>query len=42
MGADVDAPVQFHDIKGNDLEHFMGTQTVLTPAEYASGKLIYP
>jgi branched-chain amino acid transport system substrate-binding protein len=36
--------VQFHDIKGNDLEQFrtMGTQTVVTPAEYASGKLIYP
>jgi branched-chain amino acid transport system substrate-binding protein len=36
--------VQFHGIKGNDLEQFrtMGTQTVLTPAEYASGKLIYP
>ncbi len=36
--------VQFHDIKGNDLEQFrtMNTQTVVTPAEYASGKLIYP
>src|SRR5581483_10044315 len=36
--------VQFHDIKGNDLEQFrtMGTQTVLAPAEYASGKAIYP
>jgi branched-chain amino acid transport system substrate-binding protein len=35
---------QFHDIKGNDLEQFrtMGTQTVITPVEYASGKLIYP
>jgi branched-chain amino acid transport system substrate-binding protein len=36
--------VQFHDIKGNEVEQFrtMGTQTVLAPAEYASGKLIYP
>jgi branched-chain amino acid transport system substrate-binding protein len=36
--------IQFHDIKGNDLEQFrtMGTQTVLTPAQYSSGKLIYP
>jgi branched-chain amino acid transport system substrate-binding protein len=36
--------IQFHDIRGNDLEQFrtMGTQTVLTPAEYNSGKLIYP
>jgi branched-chain amino acid transport system substrate-binding protein len=36
--------VQFHDVKGNDIEQFraMGTQTVLTPAEYSSGKVIYP
>jgi branched-chain amino acid transport system substrate-binding protein len=36
--------IQFHDVKGNDLEQFrsMGTQTVLTPPEYASGKVIYP
>ena len=36
--------VQFHGIKGNDVEQFrtMGTQTVLTPTEYASGKVIYP
>ena len=36
--------VQFHDVKGNDLDQFrtMNTQTVVTPAEYASGKLIYP
>ncbi len=36
--------IQFHDIKGNDLEQFrtMGTQTVLAPAEYNSGTLIYP
>ncbi|HUN51805.1 MAG TPA: amino acid ABC transporter substrate-binding protein [Candidatus Sulfotelmatobacter sp.] len=36
--------VQFHDIKGNDLEQFrtMGTQTVLAPAEYKSGNIVYP
>jgi len=36
--------VQFHDIKGNGLEQFrtMNTQTVVAPAEYASGKVIYP
>jgi branched-chain amino acid transport system substrate-binding protein len=36
--------IQFHDIKGNDLEQFrtMGTQTVLTPTEYSSGKVIFP
>jgi branched-chain amino acid transport system substrate-binding protein len=36
--------VQFHDVKGNDVEQFrtMGTQTVLTPAEYNSGNVIYP
>jgi branched-chain amino acid transport system substrate-binding protein len=36
--------IQFHGIKGNDVEQFrtMGTQTLLTPAEYNSGKLIYP
>jgi branched-chain amino acid transport system substrate-binding protein len=36
--------VQFHDIKGNDLEQFrtMGTQTVVSPSEFSSGKLIYP
>jgi branched-chain amino acid transport system substrate-binding protein len=36
--------VQFHDIKSNDIGQFrtMDTQTVLTPTEYASGKLIYP
>jgi branched-chain amino acid transport system substrate-binding protein len=36
--------VQFHGIKGNDLDQFraMGTQTVLTPSAYASGKVIYP
>ena len=36
--------IQFHDIKGNDVEQFrtMNTQTVLTPAEYNSGNMIYP
>ena len=36
--------VQFHDIKGNDIEQFraMGTQTVLTPEAYKSGSVIYP
>jgi branched-chain amino acid transport system substrate-binding protein len=36
--------VQFHDVKANDLEQFRGmdTQTVVSPAEYESGKVIYP
>ncbi len=36
--------VQFHDIRGNDVEQFrtMGTQTLLTPPEYNSGSVIYP
>jgi branched-chain amino acid transport system substrate-binding protein len=36
--------VQFHDIKGNDVEQFrtMGTQTLLTPEAYNSGKVIFP
>jgi branched-chain amino acid transport system substrate-binding protein len=36
--------IQFHDIKGNDIEQFrtMNTQTVVGPAELSSGKLIYP
>ncbi|HLJ20948.1 MAG TPA: hypothetical protein VKU84_12150, partial [Stellaceae bacterium] len=36
--------IQFHDIKSNDPEQFreMGTQTVIAPAAFASGKLIYP
>jgi branched-chain amino acid transport system substrate-binding protein len=36
--------VQFHDVKGNDPEQFreMGTQTLIAPAEFASGKLVYP
>jgi branched-chain amino acid transport system substrate-binding protein len=36
--------VQFHDVKGNDVEQFraMNTQTVVTPAEYKSGDVVYP
>ena len=36
--------VQFHDVKGNDLEQFrtLAAQTVVAPAAYASGKVIYP
>src|SRR5215471_6149129 len=36
--------IQFHDVKGNDVEQFraMNAQTVITPAEYKSGNVIYP
>jgi branched-chain amino acid transport system substrate-binding protein len=36
--------IQFHDVKANDVGQFrsMSTQTVLTPAEYNSGNVIYP
>jgi branched-chain amino acid transport system substrate-binding protein len=36
--------VQFHDVKGNDVEQFrtMGTQTLLTPELYNSGKVVFP
>jgi branched-chain amino acid transport system substrate-binding protein len=36
--------VQFQNVKGNDAAQFkeMGTQIVLTPTEYSSGKVIYP
>ena len=36
--------VQYHDIKSGDLEQFRGmdTQTVLTPAQYKTGHVIYP
>ena len=36
--------VQFRNIKGNDAAQFkdMDTQVVVGPAEYASGKVIYP
>ncbi len=36
--------IQFHDVKGNDVEQFrtMNTQTVVTPAEYKSGDVVYP
>jgi branched-chain amino acid transport system substrate-binding protein len=36
--------VQFHDVKGNEVDQFrtMGTQTVVSPAEYKTGEVIYP
>lgn len=36
--------VQFRNIKSNDLAQFkdISTQTVVAPAEYESGKLMYP
>jgi branched-chain amino acid transport system substrate-binding protein len=36
--------IQFHGVKSNDVEQFrtMNTQTVVTPAEYKSGNVIYP
>ena len=36
--------VQFRNIKSNDLAQFkdISTQVVVAPAEYESGKLIYP
>jgi branched-chain amino acid transport system substrate-binding protein len=36
--------VQFQNVKGNGAEQFkdMSTQIVVTPAEYESGKLVYP
>ncbi len=36
--------IQFHDVKANDVEQFraMNTQTVVTPAEYKSGNVVYP
>ena len=36
--------IQFHDVKANDVEQFrtMNTQTVVTPADYKSGNVIYP
>jgi branched-chain amino acid transport system substrate-binding protein len=36
--------VQFQNVKGNSAEQFkdMSTQIVVTPAEYESGKLVYP
>jgi branched-chain amino acid transport system substrate-binding protein len=34
--------VQFHDVKGKDVEQFrmMGTQTVVSPAECKTGEVI--
>jgi branched-chain amino acid transport system substrate-binding protein len=36
--------IQFHDVKGADVEQFrtMNTQTVVAPAEYKSGDVVYP
>ena len=36
--------VQFHDVKGSDLEQWKGadTQTIVWPARYATGKTVYP
>jgi branched-chain amino acid transport system substrate-binding protein len=36
--------IQFQNVKGNDVGQFkdISTQVVLTPSEYASGKVIYP
>jgi branched-chain amino acid transport system substrate-binding protein len=36
--------VQYHGIKGNDLEQFRGmeTQTVVHPSKLATGKAVYP
>lgn len=36
--------VQYHGIKGGDLEQFKGmkVQTIVSPPKYATGKLVYP
>jgi len=36
--------VQFHDVKGSDLDQWKGTdtQTIVWPAQYATGKALYP
>jgi len=36
--------VQFQNVKGNDVAQFkdMSTQVVVAPAEYESGKVIFP
>ena len=36
--------VQFHDVKGSDLEQWKSdaTQTIVWPAKYATGKTAYP
>jgi branched-chain amino acid transport system substrate-binding protein len=36
--------VQYHGIKGNDLDQFKGmnVQTIVSPPKYATGKLVYP
>jgi hypothetical protein len=36
--------LQFHDVQGSDLEQWKSDakQTILWPAQYATGKAIYP
>jgi hypothetical protein len=36
--------VQYHDIKGHDVEQFRGsnTVTILAPAQYKTGDMTYP
>jgi branched-chain amino acid transport system substrate-binding protein len=36
--------VQFHDVKGSDLEQWKtaDTQTIVWPAKYETGKTVYP
>ncbi len=36
--------VQFHNIKGNGLEQFkeVSVESIVAPAEYKSGNVIYP
>jgi len=36
--------LQFHDVKGSDLDQWKSDekQTILWPAQYATGKAIYP
>jgi branched-chain amino acid transport system substrate-binding protein len=36
--------VQFQNVKGNDVGQFrdISTQVVVAPAEYESGKVVYP
>jgi branched-chain amino acid transport system substrate-binding protein len=36
--------VQFQNVKGNDVDQFkdVTTQVVVAPADYESGKVIYP
>ena len=36
--------VQFHDVKGTDLDQWKSDekQTIVWPAKYATGKVVYP